>query len=166
MIFTNVIEGKKGIGALVVSRQYVKGYGTVVFVNLLVILGIGLVFSLLFRLIMWGLGLLLYATYLGNLSIISALVIALVVMVVAALIVVLWKSFAFVVLYSMFKKLQAIKAHHVGSLDEGRKTVKIWLILGLITIAICVGVMSALKDYNPRGQGPASIEEAMMYTDY
>ena len=85
------------------------------------------------------------AVYCGKFSLISAALIALIVIVIGVLLLVLWKSFAFVFTYLMFKKLQALKAHDSANLAEGRKTVKVWLLLAIIVLAIYVGVMAALK---------------------
>lgn len=163
-IFANLVEGKKGIDALVVSRQYVKGYGAIVFVNLLVIMGVGLLVGLLFRLALGGAGLLFLAVYFGNISIAAAVTIALIVMIIELLILVLWKSFSLVILYSMYKKLQAMKSHHVHDLNQGRKTVKVWLVISIATIAIFVGVTTALNNGDSRRSRPITAEEArMMY---
>ena len=144
-IFTNIVEGKKGIDALVLSRQYVKGYGAIVFVNLLVIFSVGILFGLLFKLALGLGGLMAVAVYFGKISLISAVLIALIVIVIGVLLLILWKSFAFVFTYLMFKKLQALKVHHSANLAEGRKAVKVWLLLAIIVLAIYVGVMAALK---------------------
>lgn len=164
-VFVNIVEGKKGIDALVLSRQYVRGYGTIVFVNLLVVVAVGLLFGLLFRLSLGASGLLLLAVYFGKISILTAIVLAIAVVILATLVMVLWKSFSLVVLYSMFKKLQAIKSHHTVNLAEGRKTVKVWLLISIIVASIFIGGMAALK-HDVRQQGPVSLEEArMMYTN-
>lgn len=165
-IFANIIEGKKGMDALALSRQYVKGYGATVFVNLLVIFGLGMLFSLLFRLAFGIGGFLILAVYFGKLSILLATLIALLIGIVALIFMVLWKSFAFVFLYSMFKKLQSLKAHHTTDLTEGRKTVKVWLVLSIVSLAIFIGVMAAL-DKNDRNSRPGSMmnDQEMMYSD-
>ncbi len=164
-IFVNLVDGKRGIDALVASRNYVKGYGAIVFVNLLVIMAIALIFGLIFRLIL-GIGVLMVlAVYFGKLSLVVAILIAVGLLIIATILLVLWKSFAFVFMYSMFTKLKSLKAHHEVDLNSGRKTVKVWIILSMITVAIVIGVMAALNE-DSNGHRPMSPEEArMMYTN-
>lgn len=159
-VFANLVEGKKGIEALALSREYVKGYGTIVFVNLLVIFGVGMLFNFLFRIAMTGLGFLPIAAYYGEISISLAIVITIFVTIIVSLVLILWNSFSFVVLYSMFKKLQKIKANHSTSLVENKKTVKTWLIASIVIVSILVGVMSALE-YDRKELQPQKNREMM-----
>lgn len=160
-VFANIIEGKKGIDALVVSRNYVRGYGAIIFVNFLAVLGVGIIFGMIFRLALGLGGLMMVSVYFGKISIGVAMLVFILGLILSILLLALWKAFAFIVIYSMFKKLQTLKGHHVFDLNKNRKTVKVWLILSIASVAIFVGVSAALS-HNKVQQNHVSQDDSMI----
>ncbi|MEI8062239.1 MAG: hypothetical protein WCG97_02995 [bacterium] len=143
VIFVNVLEGKKGADAFVISREYVRGYAPIVFVNLLFIVLGSMVLSKVISLLV---GLLLYVV--GHTPVTSLVTFILttlatiVLILISFLVQVLIQSFSTIFNYTMFKKLKSLKAHVSTEIKKGRKTVWAWFITGIVlSVIVCVGVV-------------------------
>ncbi len=143
VVFVNVLEGKRGVGAFVMSREYVRGYAPIVFVNLLFIVLGSMALSKIISLLV---GLLLYV--IGHIAVASlttfifTTLAAIILILISFLVQVLIQSFATIFNYVMFKKLKSLKPHVSTEGTKGRKTVWAWFITGIVlSVVLCVGIV-------------------------
>lgn len=162
-MFANLVEGKNGLDAFVVSRHYVKGYGTTVFVNLLFVFAISAFVSQLIVLVPLTFKLLNIFVAFGKVSPISGIIFGLLVLILVLIALIFLKVYVFSFLYVMFKKLQALKSSSPIDMKHGRKAAMIWLWAGIFLIVIFACAQIALERETRRhSYGP----NQMMQSDY
>lgn len=162
-MFANVIEGKRGMDAFVVSRQYVKGYGTTVFVNLLFVFVISAFISQLIILVPLTFKLLNIFVYMGKVSPMLGITIALLTILLVLIVLLFLKVYIFSFLYVMFKKLQALKSNTAIDFKHGRKAVKVWLVVGIVLTIIFISAQVSLEKELRSG---SPYDPGMMQSDY